>query len=141
MRACLCHTAFGSGEQAQIKYKKSQRIHKKISLQRKTDKHYSPGYKTLQRIKCIPNLCLSSSKVYTHLVSYTPTTLYNAPNLCFRIQEPTVHSIMHDMYCYRRILHLSRTQRVTNAEVRQRLHIEEDNLVMQAVMRRGLALF
>ena len=43
------------------------------------------------------------------------------------------------MYCYRRILHLSWTEKVTNVEVRKRLKIRED--LMQAVMRRKLNLF
>lgn len=45
------------------------------------------------------------------------------------------------MYHYRRKQHVSWTQRVTNVEVRKMMHIEEADLMMQAVMRRKLALF
>jgi hypothetical protein len=44
-----------------------------------------------------------------------------------------------EMYCYRRILHLNWTMKVTNKEVRRRLHIKED--LIQSVMRRKLGLF
>ena len=44
-----------------------------------------------------------------------------------------------EMYCYRRILRLRWTQKVTNTEVRVRLGIGED--LFQAVMRRKLNLF
>ena len=44
-----------------------------------------------------------------------------------------------EMYCYRRMLHLRWTQRVTNVEVRKRLNIDID--LLQAVMRRKLSLF
>ena len=44
-----------------------------------------------------------------------------------------------EMYCYRRILHLSWIHKVTNVEVRKRLNVNED--LMQAVMKRKLGLF
>lgn len=44
-----------------------------------------------------------------------------------------------EMYCYRRMLHLSWTQKVTNVEVRKRLKIEDD--LFQTVMKRKLGLF
>jgi hypothetical protein len=44
-----------------------------------------------------------------------------------------------EMYCYRRILHLSWMQKVTNVEVRRTLHIEDD--LLQNVMKRKLCLF
>lgn len=44
-----------------------------------------------------------------------------------------------EMYCYRRILQLSWTQKVTNIEVRKRLSIKDD--LVQAIMKRKLELF
>jgi len=44
-----------------------------------------------------------------------------------------------EMYCYRRILHLRWTQKVTNIEVRRRLDVKTN--LMQAVIRRKLSLF
>ena len=44
-----------------------------------------------------------------------------------------------EMYCYRRILRLSWTQKVTNVEVRRRLNINED--IMQTIIRRKMTLF
>ena len=44
-----------------------------------------------------------------------------------------------EVYCYRRILRLSWTQKVTNKEVRRQLHVKED--IIQEVMRRKLNLF
>ena len=43
------------------------------------------------------------------------------------------------MYCYRRILRLSWTQKVKNVEIRERLNIKED--IFQNIMRRKLKLF
>src|SRR3984885_2275760 len=44
-----------------------------------------------------------------------------------------------EMYCYRRILHLNWTMKITNREVRNRLNVKKD--LMQAVMKRKLGLF
>ena len=44
-----------------------------------------------------------------------------------------------EMYCYRRILHISWTQKVSNNDVRKQLKIKEN--LMQAVVRRKLDLF
>ena len=44
-----------------------------------------------------------------------------------------------EMYCYRRILHITWTMKVTNKEVRRRLDIRGD--IMQSIMRRKLSLF
>src|SRR6218665_389013 len=44
-----------------------------------------------------------------------------------------------EMYCYRRLLQIKWTQKVTNGEIRKRLNIKKD--LMQAVMRRKLRLF
>jgi len=44
-----------------------------------------------------------------------------------------------EMYCYRRILHLNWTMKVTNKEVRKRLNIKAD--LVQTVMKRKLGLF
>jgi len=43
------------------------------------------------------------------------------------------------MYCYRRMLHLNWTMKVTNKEVRKRLNIKTD--LMQTIMKRKLGLF
>src|SRR6218665_2312086 len=44
-----------------------------------------------------------------------------------------------EMYCYRRMLHLNWTMKVTNKEVRKRLNIKTD--LMQTIMKRKLGLF
>jgi len=44
-----------------------------------------------------------------------------------------------EMYCYRRILHLRWTQKISNKQIRERLKIRED--LVQVVMRRKLNLF
>ena len=44
-----------------------------------------------------------------------------------------------EMYCYRRILHLNWTMKVTNHEVRKRLNIKWD--IIQTLMGRKLSLF
>src|SRR6218665_648297 len=44
-----------------------------------------------------------------------------------------------EMYCYRRLLQINWTQKVTNGEIRKRLNIKKD--LMQAVMSRKLGLF
>ena len=44
-----------------------------------------------------------------------------------------------EMYCYRKLLQISWTHKVTNEEIRKRLNIKKD--LMQAVMRRKLGLF
>lgn len=44
-----------------------------------------------------------------------------------------------EMYCYRRLLHISWTQKITNLEIRKRLGLKED--LVQAIMRRKLQLF
>ena len=44
-----------------------------------------------------------------------------------------------EMYCYRRILRLSWTERITNLVVRSRLNIRED--IIQMIMRRKMTLF
>src|SRR6218665_1065778 len=43
------------------------------------------------------------------------------------------------MYCYRRLLQINWTQKVTNREIRKRLNITKD--LMQALMRMKLGLF
>src|SRR6218665_1052379 len=43
------------------------------------------------------------------------------------------------MYCYRRMLHLNWTTKVTNKEVRKSLNIKTD--LMQTIMKRKLGLF
>ena len=47
--------------------------------------------------------------------------------------------LVFEIYCYRRILDINWTQRVTNKDVRQRLGIQEN--LLQAVIRRKLILF
>ena len=47
--------------------------------------------------------------------------------------------VAFEMYCYRRILHLSWVQKVTNVEVRRKLNISED--LMQVIIRWKLGLF
>src|SRR6218665_423100 len=44
-----------------------------------------------------------------------------------------------EMYCYRRMLHLNWTMKVTNMEVRKRLNIKTD--LMQTIMKRKFGLF
>ena len=44
-----------------------------------------------------------------------------------------------EMYCYRRMLHLSWTQKINNTEIRDRQNIRED--LVQTVMKRKLILF
>jgi len=44
-----------------------------------------------------------------------------------------------EMYCYRRLLQINWTQKVTNGEIRKWLNIKKD--LMQAVMCRKLGLF
>src|SRR6218665_240367 len=48
-------------------------------------------------------------------------------------------SLAFEMYCYRRMLHLNWTMKVTNKEVRKRLNIRTD--LMQTIMKRKLGLF
>ena len=44
-----------------------------------------------------------------------------------------------EMYCYRRVLRISWMDKVTNKEVRNRIHAQED--IIQMIMRRKLNLF
>src|SRR6218665_1621408 len=44
-----------------------------------------------------------------------------------------------EMYCYRGMLHLNWTMKVTNKEVRKRLNIKID--LLQTIMKRNLGLF
>src|SRR6218665_3963362 len=44
-----------------------------------------------------------------------------------------------EMYCYRRLLQIKWTQKMTNGEIRKRLNIKKD--LKQALMRRKLGLF
>ena len=48
-------------------------------------------------------------------------------------------SLAFEMYCYRRMLHLNWTMKVTNKEVRKRLSIKTD--LMQTIMNRKMGLF
>src|SRR6218665_2934982 len=47
--------------------------------------------------------------------------------------------LVFEMYCYRRLLQINWTQKVTNENIRKRLNIKKD--LMQVVMRRKLGLF
>ena len=44
-----------------------------------------------------------------------------------------------EMYCYRRILHINWTMKVTNVKIRERLGVKKD--LMQSIMKKKLSIF
>ena len=66
------------------------------------------------------------------------TALYACETWTYKKKDISM-ILAFEMYCYRWILHLNWTQKVTNVEVRKRLHVTED--LMQAAIRRKLNMF